>query len=386
MNKPSVSSIELSSRATSNYKLQKIKENAESPRILIFIGHLLMGGKERRLVELLNYFKANTNYTFLVVMMYDLVYFDSFKRLDIPIKVIKRDRTKSLSTFIQFYKVCKQFNPHLIHTWGQMQTFYALPAVIGQHIPLINSQITSAPSKPNKALTFNLINWFNFHYSKVILANSKAGHESFNPPVRKRKVIYNGINLDRFKNLPDPEKVKAGYGINTPYVVVMVASYSSTKDYGLFYKVAEVVTGLRSDVTFLGVGGTHYEHSDYDKLVAKSAHNDKIIFNGMVTEVEALVNSCTIGVLFSVDGEGFSNSIMEYMALGKPVIANNAGGTKELVQHNENGYLIGKESAEEIADMIINLIDDQEKYKLFCAASRKIIKESFSLEKMGKGF
>jgi glycosyltransferase involved in cell wall biosynthesis len=77
---------------------------------------------------------------------------------------------------------------------------------------------------------------------------------------------------------------------------------------------------------------------------------------------------------------------MEYMALGKPVIANDAGGMKELVRHNENGYLITKETDEEIAALIIELIDNQEKCVSFGNTGKKIIEESFSLDRMGKAF
>lgn len=361
--------------------------NFQKMRIVFFIGHLAVGGKERRFLELLTYLKRKGDYDILVLFAHHEIHFPEFYNLNIPYKLISKGRKKiGLSRFIELYKICKQYNPDIIHIWGQMQTFYALPVVIGQQIPLVNSQITSAPAKHKRSLTFKLINWLNFHYSKVILANSKAGLASVSPPEGKRKVIYNGINLNRFKNLPDPGQVKKEYGITTPYTVVMVASYSPTKDYSLFFRVAQVVTNLRNDITFLGVGGNQFRYSNYNRLVELSAQNDKILFKGMVREVEALVNCCSIGVLFSVDGEGFSNSIMEYMALGKPVIANNAGGTKELVRHNENGYLIGKESAEEIAELIIGLIDDQEKYKLFSATSRRIIEESFSIEKMGKAF
>ena len=46
--------------------------------------------------------------------------------------------------------------------------------------------------------------------------------------------------------------------------------------------------------------------------------------------------------LLSTFTEGISNSIMEYMALGKPVIATDGGGTKEIVDDGETGFLIGQ--------------------------------------------
>jgi glycosyltransferase involved in cell wall biosynthesis len=361
--------------------------NFQKIRIVFFIGNLSVGGKERRLLELLTYLKKKDDYEILVLFTRHEIHFPEFYNLNIPYKIINKGRKKiDLSRFFEFYKICKQYNPDIIHTWGQMQTFYALPTVIGQQIPLVNSQITSAPARHKRSLTFKLINWLNFHFSKVVLANSKAGLESFNPPKRKRKVIYNGINLNRFKNLPDIDKVKDKYGITTPHTVIMVAAYSATKDYSLFLRVAKMVTKLRKDVTFLGIGESQFAESEYSKLVELSAQDERIHFKGKINDVEALVNVCTIGVLFSVDGEGFSNAIMEYMALGKPVIANNAGGTKELVRHNETGYLFTKQSEEEIVSLIIELIDDPQKARGFGIKGQQIIQEEFSIHKMGHAF
>lgn len=357
------------------------------PRILIFIGSLCHGGKERRLIELLTYFKAETNFEFLVVLTKDDIHYQHFFNLCVPYKVITKTWKRNDPTVIfKLYRICKEFQPHLIHTWGRMQSFYILPAVIGQNIPLINSQITGAPVKLNKWSFSNFIDRLNFHFSKVILSNSKAGIGSYNPPVNKTKVIHNGINLNRFRNLPGVEKVKAKYGITTPYTVVMVAAFTYSKDYGLFYRVADKVTRLRDDISFIGVGGYREDESEYRRLLELSSQNPKILFTGLIKDVEALVNACTIGVLFSTNGEGISNSIMEYMALGKPVIANDAGGMRELVRHNVNGYLITKETEEEIAALIIELIDDQEKNALFGRTGKKIIEESFSLDRMGKAF
>jgi glycosyltransferase involved in cell wall biosynthesis len=173
-----------------------------------------------------------------------------------------------------------------------MQSFYTLPTIIWQNIPIINSQITGAPVKLNKWSVLNFIDRLNFHFSKVILSNSKAGIESYNPPVNKTKAIHNGINLNRFRNLPSVEKVKAKYGIVTPYTVVMVAAFTCSKDYGLFYRVADKVTRLRDDISFIGVGGCREDESEYRRLLELSSQNSKILFPGFIKDVEALVNAC----------------------------------------------------------------------------------------------
>ncbi len=369
---------------------QSLDMRSENTRVLFFIARLTSGGKERRLIELLTYLKKTGGYELMVVVTRDQVHYTDFFQLGIPYHVIRKKWMKNdLSVFYKFYKVCKQFRPHIIHSWGRVQTFYALPAAIIQRIPLVNGQITAAPPKLNKWSINHVIDRLNFKYSKLILSNSNAGIGAFNPPPHKWRVIYNGINMNRFKNLPEVELIKAKYKISTPYAVLMAATYSPHKDYSLFFRVAELVTGQRSDITFIGVGAYDKNDSYYREMLRLSGNNPNIIFQSRCNEIEALINACTIGVLFSnraVHGEGISNSLMEYMSLGKPVIANDAGGTKELVRHNKNGYLVTNEPDQQIAAMICELIDNPSKYTNFGEESKRIIEQSFSLERMGNEF
>jgi glycosyltransferase involved in cell wall biosynthesis len=359
----------------------------EKPRILIFIGSLRSGGKERRLIELLTYLKAKDLFEILVVMTKNEIHYKGFYNLNINYKVIRKKWKKNdVTVFYQFYKICKQYNPHIVHSWGRMQSFYTIPVVIGQKRPLVNSQITGAPSRLKGWTVNRLIDMINFRFSKVVLANSRKGFEVFKPPPKKQKLIFNGINLARFENLPPVEDIKRKYGIVTSHAVVMIATFSPAKDYNLFFSIAQKVTSIRDDISFIGVGGYDKDDLGYKRMSELSSENPKIIFQGRIQDVEALINACTIGVLFSTNGEGTSNSILEYMALGKPVIANNAGGTCELIRNGENGYLIANETADEIGNLIIELIDDAEKAEMFGAISKKRIREEFSLDIMGKAF
>jgi len=234
-----------------------------------------------------------------------------------------------------------------------------------------------------------LIDRLNFFFSKIIVSNSQAGVDAYNPPARKTKVIYNGINLERFSNLTAAEQIRSKYGITTPHAIVMVASFSINKDYDLFFRVVKQITGTRNDISCIAVGGNNDDDNWHNTFSQESKKNPRIIITGRITDVEALVNTCTLGVLFSntgVHGEGISNSIIEYMSLAKPVIANDAGGTKEIVHHNVNGYLVTNQSEKEIAVWITGLIDDPEKCTAFGNAGRKFIENSFSLNQMGKAF
>jgi glycosyltransferase involved in cell wall biosynthesis len=353
-------------------------------KILFFIGSLWAGGKERRLVELLSYLKENTNYNMLVVLRRKEIAFPSFYKLNIPCRVLTDSFKKGEKKLhFRFYKICKEYKPDIIHTWGSMPAFVSLLAVILQRIPHINSQISDAPIKKKWSIQ-NIINRTNFNFSTIILANSYAGLKAYKTENRKSRVIYNGINLNRFINLIDKQLIRNKYNLFTSYSVIMVASFYYTKDYDLFIEIAKKINCKRNDVSFLAIGnGMHFERIK-KRVLDEQIHN--FVFTGEIDFVESLVNIADIGILLSTNGEGISNSILEYMALGKVVIANNLGGTKEIVKHGVNGYLIKNESTEEIADLISNLLDDKEKRLKMGEAGKKLVYESFTIDKMGKEF
>ena len=84
-----------------------------------------------------------------------------------------------------------------------------------------------------------------------------------------------------------------------------------------------------------------------------------IYFLGNQKDVESIVNICDIGVLMTnnlVHQEGVSNSILEYMAFSKPVIASKGGGTSEIVIPEETGFLINPFDVNDLAKKIVYLL------------------------------
>ncbi|MCH6201427.1 glycosyltransferase [Aquiflexum sp. LQ15W] len=359
----------------------------EKIKILFFIGTLGSGGKERRLLELMTYLNQSENFSLYLVTKQTDVMFDNFFKLKVE-WISLNSKKLSLGSFFEFSKIVRKINPDFIHTWGNKYTFISIPSkLFGKNIKLINSQITSAP--PKLSWSERLISRLNFNFSDIILSNSFAGIDAYNPPKSKSAVIYNGLNFKRFIDLPDKKQIRDKFGISTEFVIVMVASYSQNKDYDRFFKVGQALQKLRNDTSFLGVGYCEDDEPFFKNAVALCHGFPNLIPIPGTSEVEALVNACDIGVLFSnteLHGEGISNAIIECMALGKPVIANDAGGTKEIVKDEWNGYLIQDESPDEIALKIHNLLGQPETLKKMGENSKERILQDFSLKKMGTEF
>jgi glycosyltransferase involved in cell wall biosynthesis len=88
-----------------------------------------------------------------------------------------------------------------------------------------------------------------------------------------------------------------------------------------------------------------------------------------------------IGVLATFT-EGISNSVLEYMALGKPVVATSGGGTNEIVTDNETGFLVSPSNPKELADRLQVLLNDSKLCTKMGQSGKMRIHEIFSIEKM----
>ncbi len=353
-------------------------------KVLYFINGLSAGGKERRLVELMKGLKMHPSIEFeLVTMSQDIHYKEVFD-LNIKTHFLIRKSKKDLTAFRRFYGLCKKIRPDIIHCWDSMTAVYAAPVCKLLHIKLINGMVINTPAKPT---VFNNTDYrrarLTFPFSDRIIGNSREGLEAYRASEKKSICIRNGFNFDRLNRLESTTKLKDLLKIKTDYMIGMVASFSGYKDYKTFFEAAQVLLKKRNDVTFLAIGpGT--DSAQAGKMV-QDTYKGHFRLLGRRSDVESLINLMDIAVL-STFTEGISNSILEYMALGKPVIATDGGGTKEIVLDGITGFLVKHSDPQELSDKM-NILLNLDSLRLEMGnAGKERIRKHFSMEQMINGY
>lgn len=264
------------------------------------------------------------------------------------------------------------------HWYGTLEeASYMIPISVLLNIPLINNQITSA-SKPHNVFV-KMLNKINYYFSDFILSNSYAGIKSSNPPKHKSGVIHNGFDNNRF--IGKESHVRQELNISQDaIIIVMISRFSPGKDYKTLINAANILLFKKTHVYFFLVGdGPDKERME--RLIT-GEHSDNIIFLGQRKDVEEILLGSDIGVLLNdtdISKEGLSNSIMEYMAAGLPVVATDAGGNPELIIDNESGFLIENKDKEQLIDRLGQLISSNELRKKMGDKAQERIKNKFSL-------
>jgi len=347
-------------------------------RVLYYTDSLRIGGKERQLVELLKGLKQRDSMDVLLVCMDRGEFYEpDVKALSVPMAYLFRRSRWDPRVLRGFYRLVREFKPDVIHTNSMMSSGYALPVAKWLGVPLINGSIRNCfePRSPRMKFERLLLSWSDFR-----IANSAAGLQSrgFSPDSAKNFVIHNGFDLARVQRIEN-QLAASGEGDGSGHPQVgMVAEFRPDKDFKTFLQAALRLASSRPEVNFVTVGDG--ETLQTMKEMAAGA-GDRIRFLGRQKEVEKFIHSFSIGVLATYT-EGISNSIMEYMAMAKPVVATDCGGSRELVLDGETGFLVPPQDPGALADRIAYLVDNPEEARRMGQAGQKHIAEHFSLKIM----
>jgi glycosyltransferase involved in cell wall biosynthesis len=362
-------------------------------KILMFIGNLRAGGKERQAVELLKVLAKMDDVQLRVAVMNREIHYPEVFDLEVEINYLVRKVKKDPGIFPAFYKICKDFRPHIIHTWDLVTTFYAAPVA-----RLLGARLAAGFIRGAAPRRFPQKTWLRtkllYPWADVVIANSRAGLEANHlKPSEKNRLIYNGFDLSRVCALKDPRLLKIELGIDGRHVVGMVANLTPKKDYFTFIAAAQRLLNRRRDIVFLVVGDylkdrqRYSIYQDCQKRVAPG-FKSMIKFLGRREDVESIVSTFDVGVLTTsqIHREGISNSIMEYMALGKPVIATRGGGTQELVLEKETGFLVERGDDKKLAELIDRLLQNRGLSLLMGGRGKDRLHANFSLQRMGREY
>lgn len=222
-----------------------------------------------------------------------------------------------------------------------------------------------------------------------IVANSESVRaQLIREGIRANKVsvIYNGINLERVS--PNPKVVRgrllsllglpAETNARRNFVTIVANMRHDVKDYPMFLRAARQVSVAVPEAAFLLAGEGELTES-LQALARELSIENNTFFLGRCDRLAELLSVSDVCVLSS-KAEGFSNSILEYMAAARPVVATDVGGANEAIIKGETGYLVTSGDELMMAERIISLLREPEKARAMGELGRRVVQERFSRE------
>ena len=358
-------------------------------RVLQLIGSFHQGGSERQAVNLIKLLKNEGSFDVFAATLNNegvlRAEIDSFGLTEITeFPLTSFYNVNFVSKVRRCVKYLRDKKIDIVHTHDFYTNIFGMTAarIAGVPVRIASKRETGGM----RSRTQKLVEKIAFGQASAIIVNSTAVRDYLTEAsINKEKIhiVYNGINANRF-NITDKERTstcqKLGVptNVNARFITMVANLRHDVKNVPMLIRAAKRISNVRSNVHFIVAGEGELE-TQLKESARLSGIAENIHFIGRCDDIPALLGGSYAGVLTST-AEGFSNSILEYMAAGKPVVATNVGGASEAVIDGETGFLVASDDDESLAGRLLELLDDHAKAAAFGVKGKHTVLEKFSQE------
>ncbi len=208
--------------------------------------------------------------------------------------------------------------------------------------------------------------WLTYEAWRIIVCSEfmkEEVHRQFDAPYDKVDVIYNGVEADKFAfewTAEERATRRAQFARPDEKIVIYVGRFVREKGIQVLLNAASVVLAEEPNTKFLIVGGGNREK--FERFVGWTSLEDRVVFVGFTANraLHQLYRIADVAVFPSLY-EPFGIVALEGMAAGAPVVASDAGGLREVVQHDVTGTLSFANNPESLAWAILRVLKDPER-------------------------
>ena len=380
---------------TANSKQSVHPNKGGTPLIAHIIFRLDVGGLENGLVNLINHMPQQ-NYRHAIICLQN---YSSFRfrihNPDIKIYALQKKEGKDIALFIRLWRLLRRLKPDVVHTRNLAAIecqFIAWSAGIrcrvhGEH----GWDVQNLNGRNRKQLAIRrtykiLVNRYialSKHIENYLIDCIGVSKE-------KIKQIYNGVDTKRFCPNDKDRRLIFPKEFDTSDTVVIgtVGRLQAVKDQATLIKaflyLLESKPGARQRLRLVLVGDGPLRERLITKI--KDHEAEKLIWlTGERSDVPELLRAMDIFVLPSL-AEGISNTILEAMATGLPVIAPRVGGNPELVEEGKTGVLVSASDHKSLARAMSSYIENKKLRQMHGNAGRARVISHFSLRAMVEAY
>jgi sugar transferase (PEP-CTERM/EpsH1 system associated) len=361
------------------------------PLIAHVIHHLVIGGLENGLVNLINRLPER-RYRHAVVCITDYSDFRlRIRRSDVPVYAMHKRSGHDPRTQFELMQLFRQLRPAIMHGRNLSALDALLPAALAGVRVRIHGEHGRDERDPD-GRSHRLI-WVRRLHSPLVtqyvaLNGDLEAYLTERVGVRAGRVtrIYNGVDLERFKaNSGDGRRLLPPH-FRDPnlFVVGTVGRIQPVKDQAnlarAFAKAvaADPEAGRRMRLVIAGDGP---RRDEIEQILRESGADSLAWLAGDRDDVAELLTGFDLFVLPSL-AEGVSNTVLEAMATGLPVVATRVGGNPELVAEGVTGRLVPPADSAALAAAMLGYLRDRETVCSHGRAGRERAETKFSLERM----
>ena len=362
-----------------------------TPLIAHVIFRLGTGGLENGVVNLINNLPTE-KYQHCVICMTDFTDFrHRIKKDDVNVYCLNKKPGQDIAVYWRLWKLLRKIKPDILHT----RNLSALEALLPGAMAGIKYRIHGEHGRdmddvkginPRYVFLRRLFRPLVMRYIPMSKDLANWLIKDIHVPANKIAQIYNGVDINQFKivdakplNVLPPE-------FQSPELMIIgtVGRQVAVKDQitlvKAFIHFIQTNPEAKQKTRLILVGDGNLRSTLYELCLTENI--EKLVwFAGERADIATIMQTFDLFVLPSIN-EGISNTILEAMASGLPVIATKAGGNPELVINNQTGYLVEKQNPTELSETFNRYLNNPSLLKEHGKAGRILCEEKFSLQRM----
>jgi len=345
-------------------------------RVLYIITQLAMGGATNVALDIANYFNNHPNYDVRLITgppspdRKDVTYLAHqlrIKTIELPSLVNQINPFVNAKAVADIRRIIVEGNYDIVHTHtkiagvvGRIAARLAKNCVVVHHVHGWGSE--EGMSKGIHLLHVGM-EWLCAKFTDRIIVVSRPdiqkGLANHIGREDKYALIYNGIDLEAFRQPIDEKQVRAELGLDpNSKLVGMIGRLEDQKNPLDFIRAAAEVCKRYPNVQFLMIGGGPLQ-PECEQLINELNLEGKLFLLGFRDDVARILPILTMTALSSL-WEGLPIVFFESMCAKKPIVANNVGGARDVVVDGETGFLVTPHQPMEMAERILFLLNNEQ--------------------------
>ncbi|MCW8881316.1 MAG: TIGR03088 family PEP-CTERM/XrtA system glycosyltransferase [Sedimenticola sp.] len=366
------------------------------PLIAHVIHHLWIGGLENGLINLINRIPAD-HYRHVIICMEDYSDFkDRLHRDDVQVIAIHKKPGRDLGAKWRLFKLFQELKPDILHS----RNLSGLDALLPAYLAGIKHRIHGEHGRDiddldgsNKKLQLlrRLHRPLVERYIPLSQDLERYLENKVGVDTARITQIYNGVDTDKFKPAPDTKPslpAKEGFSNEDSVIIGTVGRFQPVKDQMNlaegFIQLLDNCPDLKQTARLVMIGDGPLRDSVMKRL-STAGYADLVWSPGPRDDVATLMQSFDLFVLPSL-AEGISNTLLEAMSCGLPVIATAVGGNPELVKDGKTGTLIPFGNSNALSKSLEVYVRDKSLRTLQGQAARRRVEEHFSITAMVESY
>jgi glycosyltransferase involved in cell wall biosynthesis len=306
---------------------------------------------------------------------------EDIKFIQSPFLVRRINIIKDLEALFDMWRIIKKYNPLIVHTHSSKAGLLGRLAAKLAGVPIIvhspHGHVFVGYFGPIKTKIFIILERLASRITDKIIALTQREKEDH---IRLRigsedtfVIIHSGVELNKFKEMPliEGQNLRKNLGLPEDALIIGTSGrLEPVKGPEFLIKAANRIISQYPNTFFLFVGDGSLRR-DLEKKALDLGIEKNIVFLGWRNDVSKIISIYDIFVLPSLN-EGMGRVLVEAMALGKPIVASNAGGIPDLITHGKTGFLVPPKNSKELAKYIQILLENKEKRVKMGLAGKKM--------------